>query len=347
MTHTPHPSGSAAHLFPQGEKDFRSPLVIAHRGASGERPEHTRAAYERAVEQGANVIEPDLVMSSDGAFVVRHENEIGGTTDVASRPAFAARRTTKVIDGAAVTGWFTEDFTLAELKTLRARERLPHLRPGNVAHDGREPILTFDEVVTIAREASARTGRVVAVAPELKHPAYFASIGLPMEDGFVAELERLGLTGADAPILIQCFEVGPLQRLSQRIEAPLVQLIEVSGAPADRPDLSYAEMITPEGLAGIATYAQWVAPAATLVLPRDAAGRTTGASALVADAHAAGLKVVVWTLRAENVFLPLEHRNGTAEADHGDIAAYARAIRDAGVDAVFTDFPGLTVQALK
>ena len=324
----------------------QSPLVIAHRGASGERPEHTRAAYELAVEQGADVIEPDLVMSSDGAFVVRHENEIGGTTDIASHPAFAARRTTKVIDGVAVTGWFTEDFTLAELKTLRARERLPHLRPGNVAFDGRGPILTFDEVVAIAREASARTGRVIAVAPELKHPGYFASIDLPMEDAFVAELERLGLTGGDAPILVQCFEVGPLERLSRRIDAPLVQLIEASGSPADRPDLTYADMITPQGLAGIAAYARWVAPAATLVLPRDAEGRTTAVSPLVADAHAAGLKVVVWTLRAENVFLPLEYRQGDAEADHGDFAGYARAIRDAGVDAVFSDFPGLMVEAL-
>ncbi|WP_421731010.1 glycerophosphodiester phosphodiesterase [Brevundimonas sp.] len=323
------------------------PLVIAHRGASGERPEHTRAAYDLAIEQGAEVIEPDLVMSSDGAFVVRHENEIGGTTDVAAHPAFAARLTTKIIDGVAVTGWFTEDFTLAELKTLRARERLPLLRPGNVAFDGREPILTFDEVVAIAREASARTGRVIAVAPELKHPSYFAAIDLPMEDAFVAELERLGLTGADAPILIQCFEVGPLQRLSRRIDAPLVQLIETTGGPADRPDLTYADMVTPRGLAEIAAYARWVAPAATLVLPRDAEGRTTGASALVPDAHAAGLKVVVWTLRAENVFLPLEYRRGEAEAEHGDFSAYARAVRDAEVDAVFSDFPGLAVEALR
>ena len=329
-----------------GTPALSHPLVIAHRGASGERPEHTRAAYELAVDQGADVIEPDLVLTKDGVFVDRHENEIGSTTDVAARPEFAGRRTTKTIDGAAMTGWFTEDFTLAELKTLRARERLPELRAGNVAFDGQEPILAFDEVVAIAREASARTGRVIAVAPELKHPTYFALVGLPMEDAFVAELERLGLTGADAPILIQCFEVGPLERLSERIDAPLVQLVDAKAGPADIPGRTYAQMITPEGLAEMATYADWVAPAATLIIPRDADGRSTAASSLVADAHAAGLKVVVWTLRAENAFLPLEHRSGVAEADHGEMSAYVIDMLDAGVDAVFSDFPGLAVRAL-
>ena len=330
-----------------GTPALSHPLVIAHRGASGERPEHTRSAYELAVEQGADVIEPDLVMSKDGVFVDRHENEIGGTTDVAARPEFADRRTTKTIDGVETTGWFTEDFTLAELKTLRARERLPELRPGNVTFDGRDPILTFDEVVAIAREASARTGRVIAVAPELKHPTWFASVGLPMEDAFVAELERLNLTGADAPILIQCFEVGPLERLSKRIDAPLVQLVDAEAGPADMPGRTSAEMVTPEGLAAMATYADWVAPAATLILPRDAEGRSMAASPLVSDAHAAGLKVVVWTLRAENVFLPLERRAGAADADHGDMASYVVAMRDAGVDAVFSDFPGQAIAALK
>ncbi len=318
-----------------------SPLLIAHRGASGERPEHTRAAYELAIAQGADVIEPDLVMSRDGAFVVRHENEIGGTTDVASHPEFAGRRTTKVIDGVEVAGWFTEDFTLAELKTLRARERLPDLRPANVAHDGLDLILTFEEVAAIAREASARTGRVVAVAPELKHPSHFAGIGLPMEDAFVAALERLGLTEANAPILVQCFEVGPLERLSRRIGAPLAQLLEMKGGPVDRPDLTYDAVATPEGLGAVARYAGWVAPAIDRVLPRDGEGRTGAPSAFVAHAHAAGLKVAVWTLRAENVFLPLERRRGAAPGDHGDMAGQARALEEAGVDAVFTDFPGL------
>lgn len=330
-----------------GAPAVAQPLIIAHRGASGERPEHTRSAYELAIEQGADVIEPDLVMSKDGVFIDRHENEIGGTTDVASRPEYADRKTTKTIDGVVTTGWFTEDFTLAELKTLRARERLPQVRNANVAYDGRDPILTFDEVVEIARAASARTGRAIAVAPELKHPTYFAGIGLPMEDAFVAELERLHLTGADAPIIIQCFEMGPLERLSRRIKAPLAQLVGAGGAPQDRPDLTYAQMITPEGLRAVAAYAAWVAPEVTLVIPRDAQGRSTAPSSLVADAHAAGLKVVVWTVRAENFFLPLEHRSGALPAAQGDMAGYVHALSETGVDAIFSDFPALARDGLR
>lgn len=319
--------------------------VIAHRGASGERPEHTASAYRLAVEQGADVIEPDLVMTRDGQFVVRHENEIGGTTDVANHPDFAARKTTKTIDGVETTGWFTEDFTLAELKTLRARERLPLLRPANTARDDQEPILTFDEVVALAREESARMGRVIGVAPELKHPSYFAAIGLPMEDAFVAALQRHDLTGADAPILIQCFEVGPLQRLKTRIEAPLLQLMSLAGGPADRPDLTYAAMSTPEGLRVVAAYADAVGVGTGMILPRDDVARSLPATPLIADAHAAGLKVVVWTFRAENAFLPLERRRGDALADHGDLSGYLKAFYALGVDAVFSDFPGAAVGA--
>ena len=321
------------------------PQIIAHRGASGERPEHTASAYRLAVEQGADVIEPDLVMTRDGQFVVRHENEIGGTTDVADHPEFAARKSTRTIDGVPTTGWFSEDFTLAELKTLRARERLPLLRPANTAWDGQETILTFDEVVAIAREATARTGRVIGVAPELKHPSYFAGIGLPMEEAFVAALDRHGLTDADAPILIQCFEVGPLQRLNARIDAPLLQLMSVSGGPADRPDLTYAAMSRPQGLSAVAAYADAIGVETGLILPRDAAGRSLPATSLVEDAHAAALKVVVWTFRAENAFLPLERRHGEAPAAHGDLNAYLKAFYALGVDAVFSDFPGLAVAA--
>jgi glycerophosphoryl diester phosphodiesterase len=321
------------------------PIVIAHRGASGERPEHTRAAYELAIEQGADFIEPDLVMTRDGHLVVRHENEIGETTDVADRPEFAARRTTREVDGVPITGWFTEDFTLAELKTLRARERLPALRPASAAYDGQEPILTFDEVVEIAREAGARAGRVIGVAPELKHPSHFAALDLPMEDAFVAALERHALTSADAPILIQCFEVGTLERLKARIGAPLLQLMQAGGGPADRPDLTYAEMATPQGLAEIARYADAIGVQDLMVVPRDDAGRALAASFLTVDAHAAGLKVVVWTFRTENLFLPAQYREGDAPADHGDLTGWLKAIYALGVDAVFSDFPATAVNA--
>ncbi|WP_372707541.1 glycerophosphodiester phosphodiesterase [Brevundimonas sp.] len=312
------------------------PLIIAHRGASGERPEHTRAAYDLAIDQGADVIEPDLIMSRDGVLVARHENEIGGTTDVAARPEFAGRCATRTIDGQAVTGWFTEDFTLAELKTLRARERLPALRPANTAWDGREPILTFDEVLAIAAEGSRRSGRVIGVAPELKHPSHFAALGLAMEDALVAALTTHGLTGGDAPVLIQCFEVGALQRLSARVATPLVQLVSAGGGPADRPDLTYAAMTTPEGLAEVASYAHWIGADTSLIEPTP--GEPT---ALIADAHAAGLKVAAWTFRAENVFLPEGDRVGDDPAAHGRLRE--RLARFAGyrIDAAFTDQPGL------
>jgi glycerophosphoryl diester phosphodiesterase len=318
------------------------PLIIAHRGASGERPEHTRAAYELAIDQGADYIEPDLVMSRDGVLIVRHENEISGTTDVAARPEFADRRTTKTIDGQTVTGWFTEDFTLAELKTLRARERLLAIRPANTAYDGREPILTFDEVLDIAAAATTRTGRVIGVAPEPKHPSYFAALGLPMEDAFVATLQRRDLTGADAPILIQCFEVGSLQRLRARLSAPLLQLVAASGGPFDRPDLDYAAMITPDGLAAVAAYADWIGVDTALIEPGPGAP-----TALITDAHASGLKVAAWTFRAENAFLPEPDRIGDDRAAHGRLRDRLARFTGYGLDAVFTDHPHLSLPPLR
>ena len=319
--------------------------IIAHRGASGERPEHTRAAYELAIAQGADFIEPDLVMTSDGHLVVRHENEIGETTDVADHPAFASRRTTRLIDGVSITGWFTEDFTLDELRDLKACERLPQLRPSSARFDGSESLLTFDEVLDIAITASDRTGRRIGVAPELKHPSHFAARGLDIEEAFVRVLERRGLTGANAPLLVQCFEVGTLERLSRRIEAPLLQLMQVEGGPADRPDLRYAGMVTPQGLARIASYAQAVGVQDTLILPRDGMARALPAPPLVTDAHAAGLQVVVWTFRAENRFLPQDFRSNENPSDHGDLTGYLSRFYDLGVDAVFSDFPAVAVKA--
>ena len=306
------------------------PLIIAHRGASGERPEHTRAAYDLAIEQGADYIEPDLVMTRDGVLVVRHENEISGTTDVATHPEFADRRTTKTIDGETLTGWFTEDFTLAELKTLRARERLPELRPANTAFDGQEPILTFDEVLDIAEAAG------VGIAPELKHPSYFIGIGLPMEPPLIAALTAHGLMGADAPILIQCFEVDALRSLDRSTDAPLLQLVASGGGPADNPDQTYASMTTPEGLVEIRTYADWIGADTALIEP------TPGApTALIADAHAAGLKVAAWTFRAENIFLPESDRIGTDPAAHGRVQERLARFARYGLDAAFMDQPVL------
>lgn len=321
---------------PVAAQTMPHPLVIAHRGASGERPEHTRTAYELAIEQGADFIEPDLVMSKDGQLVVRHENEIGGTTNVADHPVFAARRTTKTIDGVPTTGWFTEDFTLAELRTLRARERLPVLRPGNTAWAD-ETILIFQEVIDIARAASARTGRVIGVAPELKHPGYFEQAGLPMEPAFVEALRANDLMSADSPIMIQCFEIDCLQSLNRQTDAPLLQLMSPSGGPADHPDMTYAAMATPEGLAGIATYADAVGVETALIIPRAPVGAAGTPTTLVEDAHAAGLKVVVWTFRAEDIFVPVDYR--------GDLPGWIRRFYDLDVDAVFSDFPGVAVQA--
>ena len=321
-----------------------APLVIAHRGASGERPEHTRAAYDLAIDQGAEFIEPDLVMSKDGQLVVRHENEISETTDVSDRPEFADRRTTRTIDGRPVTGWFTEDFTLAELRTLRARERLPALRPASAAFDGQEPILTFQEVIDIARAGTERTGRTIGVAPELKHPTHFAAIGLPMEPPVIAALTANDLMAADRPVLIQSFEVEVLRALDQATDAPLLQLMSPLGGPFDRPGVTYIDMATPEGLAEIATYADAIGVETGLIYPRDASGAAPVATTLVDDANAAGLKVVVWTFRAEDVFLPVEFRGST---DHGlgDMAGWLKRFFRLGVDAVFTDHPAIAVHA--
>ncbi|HZV85876.1 MAG TPA: glycerophosphodiester phosphodiesterase [Brevundimonas sp.] len=324
-----------------------APIVIAHRGASGERPEHTLEAYALAIRQGADFIEPDLVMTRDGILVARHENEIGETTDVAARPEFAARRTTRSIDGRPVTGWFTEDFTLTELKTLRARERLPRLRPANTAHDGRFEVPTLAEVVALAQRQGRETGRSIGIYPELKHPAHFRARGLPMEEALLAVLARAGLTARSAPVFIQCFEVGPLQRLRSLTRLRLVQLLSDEGGPADRPDLSYAGMATLTGLAAIRRYADGVGPAKALIVPRAPDGRSLAPTSFVADAHRAGLLVHPWTFRAENIFLPLERRSGTDPAAKGDMAGEIDAFLALGIDGLFTDHPAAAAIARK
>ncbi|MFT4936584.1 MAG: glycerophosphoryl diester phosphodiesterase [Pseudoalteromonas distincta] len=304
------------------------PLVIAHRGASGERPEHTLAAYQRAIDQGADFIEPDLVMTRDGVLVARHENEISGTTDVADRPDFADRRTERLIDGVKVSGWFTEDFTLAELKTLKARERLPDLRPASAAFDGQQTIPTFQEVVDLAKAESRRTGRTIGTYPEMKHPTYFEARGLPMGASLAAALRDNGLDQRDAPVFVQCFEPKPLRAFRGISAAPTVMLVG-------------AGRLSDSLLAEVADFADGLGPELKMVLDVNAPGLPP--TGLITRAQAAGMKVHPWTVRAENSFLPAGLRRGEGLASHGDSAALLRAVYGAGADGLFTDFPALAV----
>ena len=321
------------------QQPARRRVVIAHRGASGERPEHTLASYQLAIEQGADFIEPDLVPTRDGVLVCRHENEIGETTDVAQRREFDGRRTTKTVDGREVSGWFVEDFTLAELKTLRARERLPDLRVGNTAFDGQESIPTFREVLDLATAAWTRHRRAVGVYPELKHPSYFAGLGLPADTPLLQTLKEAGWDRADLPLFIQCFEPGTLKQLRGRTRGRLVQLIAAEGRPADGSARSFREMLSPAGLTLVADYADGIGPDKSLILPRDDQGAWTAPTRLVEDAHAAGLLVHPWTFRSENQFLPTPLRRGADPRDRGEALDEYVAFFRLGVDGVFSDHP--------
>jgi glycerophosphoryl diester phosphodiesterase len=325
--------------------DGKAPIIIAHRGASGERPEHTLASYTLAIEQGADFVEPDLVLTKDGVLVARHENAISETTDVASHPEFADRKTTKTIDGETKSDWFTEDFTLAELKTLRAKERLPQLRKANMAYDGQFEIPTFEQILTLTKTKSAETGRVIGVYPETKHPSYFASIGLPHEGALLAMLSQFGLDQIDSPVFIQSFEVGNLRAIRAKTKARLIQLIDDKGAPADRPDLSYAHMASASGLKDVALYADGIGPNKAMVIPRTLLGNMGEPTSLVANAHAAGLAVHPWTFRRENYFLPLSLKSGINPAGQGDLVAEIRAFIAAGVDGFFSDNVAEAVEA--
>jgi glycerophosphoryl diester phosphodiesterase len=340
------PAGAAApSQSAVGKAAPASPLVFGHRGASGYRPEHTLASYDLAVRMGADVIEPDLVSTRDHVLVVRHENEIGGTTDVARHPEFAGRRTTKTVDGAALTGWFTEDFTLAELRTLRAVERLPEVRQENTLYDGRYLVPTLTEVIALAASESRSTGRRIGIAPETKHPTYFDRIGLSLEEPLLAALVAAGLNKPGSPVYVQSFEEANLRDLRRLgLRAPAVQL--TSGGTTARPydhvvagdPQTYAQMTTtPAGLREVATYATVLGPDKSQVLPRDAAGRQLAATRLVTDAHRAGLLVVPYTFRAENTFLPVQYRRGSDPTAFGDLFAELQDAFAAGVDGVFTD----------
>ena len=329
--------------------EFTHPLVIAHRGVPGLRLEHTRPSYDLAIDEGADYIEPDVVASRDGQLVVRHENEIGSTTDVADHPEFADRRTTKIIDGKSKDGWFTEDFTVDELKTLRAKERIPDVRPGNVALGGTEQILTFDEVVAIAEQGYVRRGSPVGVYVETKHPTYFAGIGLDLNDLLIDALDRLGLNHEDSPVIVQSFESGNLQDFRRRSPLFIVQLVSPNGAPADfvasGDERTYADLMTAEGLAHVATYANAIGPFKNLVIPLDDAGNLGEPTGLVERAHEAGLDVHIWTMRDENAFLPANLRVGPDQAAYGDMLPEYLAFLEAGIDGMFSDFTPTAVRA--
>lgn len=313
------------------------PIIIAHRGASGERPEHTLEAYELAISQGADFIEPDLVLTKDGILVARHENEISEMTDVADRPEFADRKTSKTIDGREYEGWFTEDFTLAELKTLFARERLPQLRESNTAHDGKFRVPTFEEILELLKQHEAETGQRIGVYPETKHPSYFAGIDLPHDGPLLKLLTRYGYDGPEDPVFIQSFEVDNLKLLKLNTKVRLVQLVAGEGGPPDQPDTSYADMVSGEGLADIALYASGIGPSKDMVISRDSLGRLDTDTGLVSAAHKAGLEVHPWTFRRENYFLPTDMKGGINPAGTGYLEEEVQRFIAVGVDGLFSD----------
>ena len=329
--------------------------MIGHRGAPAWRPEHTLASYARAIVDGADFIEPDLVMTKDGVLVARHENEIGGTTDVASHPRFAGRKATRAIDARSVTGWFTEDFTLAELKTLRARERLPQLR--GTKYDGEFQIVTLEEIIEFAATESTLAGRPVGIIPEIKHGSYFQRIGLPMEDRLLATLAAHAYTRT-APVEIQSFEIANLKYLREKLgdRHSNIRLLQLLDAPAAQPydvaaaggDLDYARMMAPEGLREVARYADAIGPQIGAIMPTTRDGRLGQPTRLVPDAHAAGLQVHPYTFRPENQFLAKDFWQGSDPdtLNQAGLVAQIGVYLDAGIDAFFTDDPASGRQAV-
>ncbi len=337
-------------------------LVIAHRGASALRPEHTLASYQQAIDDGADFIEPDLVPTKDGELVARHENAIAivdasgnvleATTNVADVPKFASRKATKTIDGRTMTGWFTEDFTLAELKELKARERIPKVRPANVSYNDQFQVPTLDEVIQLAKTQSVAKGRVIGIYPETKHPTYFRSIGLPLEKKLIDTLQKHDLNKADAPVFVQSFETGNLKDIRLSSKVRIIQLVYSEGAPYDLEVLgdkrTYADLKKPAGLAEIATYAQGIGADKASVIP-VVDGKLGTPTSLVKDAHDKKLQVHVWTFRPENNFLPdsLKKEPKTNPIAYGDTAGEIKAFLDVGIDGLFADSPATAVPAVK
>ncbi|AVV43645.1 glycerophosphodiester phosphodiesterase [Streptomyces sp. ID05-04B] len=344
-------TAAAAEARHGGLRGLPVPTVIGHRGASGYRPEHTFGSYQLALDLGADIVEAgDLVPTRDGHLVCRHEPEIGGTTDVAAHPEFAGRRTTKVLDGVPTTGWFTEDFTLAELKRLRAVERIPANRPHNTLYDGRWGIPTFEEVLKWQDEQTRRRGKQVWIYPETKHPTYFRKQGLGLEERVAKLLHKYGKDGKNSPVVLQSFEPTSIQRLNKLVDNPLVVLLSTAGSrPWDFVETgdprTVADLITRAGLREIAGYAQGIGPTLDLVIPKDAAGNLTRPTTLVKDAHAVGLILHPYTMRNENPFLPADFRKGSDADAYGDSFGAFRTYFATGIDGVFTDNPDTGVLA--
>ncbi|MEV4429197.1 glycerophosphodiester phosphodiesterase [Streptomyces sp. NPDC049602] len=333
-----------------GYRSLPYPTVIGHRGTAGYRPEHTLGSYRHALDLGAHVIEQDLVPTRDGHLVCRHENDITGTTDVADHPEFASRRTTKTVDGVALTGWFTEDFTLAELKTLRAKERIPGTRQKNTLYDGRWTVPTFEEVLIWAEEEGRRRGREIWLHVETKHPSYFRSLGLGLEERLAKLLRRYGRHRANSPVFLQSFEPSSIQRLAKLVDAPGVVLLSgASSRPWDFVEAgdprTVADLVTPEGLRWIASYAKGIGPTLDLVIPKDAGGRLGTPTTLVRDAHAEGLILHPYTHRNENAFLPADFRKGTDPNAYGDAFGALKTYLETGIDGIFSDNPDTALLA--
>ncbi|NIY69749.1 glycerophosphodiester phosphodiesterase [Streptomyces malaysiensis] len=334
--------GAATAAGASGRHELPVPTVIGHRGASGYRPEHTFGSYQLALDMGADIIEQDLVPTKDGHLVCRHENDITATTDVSAHPEFADRKTTKTVDGAKLTGWFTEDFTLAELKTLRAKERIPGNRQRNTLYDGRWEVPTFEEVLQWADREGRRRGRRVWLYVETKHPTYFRKLGLGLEEPLAKLLRRYGRHKKDAALFLQSFEPSSIQRLRKLVDTPGVVLLStVDSRPWDFVEANdprtVGDLVKPEGLKWIASYAQGIGPDLSVIIPRTADGKLSTPTSVVKDAHAAGLILHPYTMRNENTFLPADFRRGTDPNAYGDAFGAFKAYFATGIDGIFSD----------
>ncbi|MGW8375779.1 glycerophosphodiester phosphodiesterase [Streptomyces sp. ODS28] len=336
--------GGAGDSHPRGPRGLPVPAVIGHRGASGYRPEHTLGSYQLALDMGADIIEQDVVPTKDGHLVCRHENDITATTDVSGHPEFADRKTTKTVDGVKLTGWFTEDFTLAELKTLRAKERIPKQRQHNTLYDGRWDVPTFEEVLRWAEREGRRRGRKVWLYVETKHPTYFRKAGLELEPKLAAILRKHGLHRRDSPVFLQSFEPSSIQKLDKLVDNPGIFLMDaLDTRPWDFTEAgdkrTVKDLVTPEGLRWISRFAAGIGPVLDVIVPRDKDGNATEPSAVVKDAHEAGLLVHPYTLRNENSFLPKNFRRGEDPNAFGDAFGALKMYLSTGIDALFSDMP--------